>query len=175
MSSHPRLLIIGLDGATFDLIRPWAAAGKLPNIARLMETGVSAPLRSVPNQNSAPAWSSYATGKNPGKHGIFYFDERIEGTYNKRYLNGGFRQGESWWMIASRYGKVVGVINVPMSFPAEPVKGVMLAGLDAPSVDSPGFGYPPELMRELQTNVGEYTIEPGLPSYMKMGRKDLAE
>ena len=175
MSSHPRLLIIGLDGATFDLIRPWAAAGKLPNIARLMETGVSAPLRSVPNQNSAPAWSSFATGKNPGKHGIFYFDERIEGTYNKRYLNGGFRQGESWWMIASGYGKVVGVINVPMSFPAEPVKGVMLAGLDAPSVDSPGFGYPPDLMRELQTNVGEYTIEPGLPSYMKMGRKDQAE
>ena len=102
MTKHNRLLIIGLDGATFDLIRPWATAGKLPNIARLMRSGTSAPLRSVPNQNSAPAWSSFATGKNPGKHGIFYFDERIEGTYNKRYLNGGFRQGESWWSIASR-------------------------------------------------------------------------
>ncbi len=79
MASHSRLLIIGLDGATFDLIRPWAAAGKLPNIARLMEIGVSAPLRSVPNQNSAPAWSGYATGKNPGKHGIFYFNERTRG------------------------------------------------------------------------------------------------
>ena len=175
MTKNNRLLIIGLDGATFDLIRPWATAGSLPNIARLMRGGSSAPLRSVPNQNSAPAWSSFATGKNPGKHGIFYFDERIEGTYNKRYLNGGFRQGESWWSIASRAGKVVGVVNVPMSYPAEHVNGVMLAGLDAPSVDSPGFSHPPELIDELQQNVGDYIIEPGIPSYMKMGRRDLAE
>lgn len=175
MTQTNRLLIIGLDGATFDLIRPWAAAGKLPNIGRLMRGGVSAPLRSVPNQNSAPAWSSYATGKNPGKHGIFYFDERIDGAYNKRYLNGGFRQGESWWSIASRAGKVVGVINVPMSYPAERINGVMLAGLDAPSVDSPGFSHPPELIKELRQNVGDYVIEPGIPSYMKMGRRDLAE
>lgn len=175
MTKSNRLLIIGLDGATFDLIRPWATGGSLPNIARLMRGGSSAPLRSVPNQNSAPAWSSYATGKNPGKHGIFYFDERIEGAYNKRYLNGGFRQGESWWNIASQAGKVVGVVNVPMSFPAEHVNGVMLAGLDAPSVDSPGFSHPPELIAELQQNVGDYIIEPGIPSYMKMGRRDLAE
>jgi predicted AlkP superfamily phosphohydrolase/phosphomutase len=175
MPPQGRLLIIGLDGATFDLIRPWAEAGKLPNIARLMAQGTSAPLRSVPNQNSAPAWSSYATGKNPGKHGIYYFDERIEGTYNKRYLNGGFRQGESWWSLASQAGKVVGVVNVPMSYPAEQVRGVMLAGLDAPGVDSPGFSYPPELICELQLSVGDYIIEPGIPSYMKMGRRDLAE
>lgn len=175
MANTPRLLIIGLDGATFDLIRPWIARGKLPNIARLTAQGSSARLRSVPNQNSAPAWSSYATGKNPGKHGVYYFDERIEGTYNKRYLNGGFRQAESWWSIASRAGKTVAVINVPMTYPAERVRGVMLAGLDAPGIDSPGFCYPPELIRELRLNVGDYVIEPGIPSYMKMGRRDLAE
>ncbi|MEA3336001.1 MAG: alkaline phosphatase family protein [Chloroflexota bacterium] len=175
MSSGPRLLIIGLDGATFDLITPWISEGKLPNIARLIETGSSARLRSVPNQNSAPAWSSFATGKNPGKHGIYYFDERIEGTYNKRYLNGGFRQGESWWRLASQAGKTVGVVNVPMSYPAETVQGVILAGLDAPGLDSPNFSYPPELIQELQANVGDYIIEPGIPSYMKMGRRDLAE
>jgi predicted AlkP superfamily phosphohydrolase/phosphomutase len=173
--ARPRLLIIGLDGATFDLVRPWAAAGKLPNIARLLAQGSSAPLRSVPNQNSAPAWSSYATGKNPGKHGIFYFDERIDGAYKTRYLNGSFRRGESWWMIASRAGLRVGVVNVPMSYPAEPVHGVMLAGLDAPGVDSPGFSQPPELIHELRAKVGDYIIEPGIPSYMKMGRRDLAE
>lgn len=175
MTKQPRLLIIGLDGATFDLIRPWAAAGKLPHIARLMEQGSSAPLRSVPNQNSAPAWSSYATGKNPGKHGIYYFDERIEGGYQTRYLNGSFRQGDSWWMLASRAGKGVGVVNVPMSYPAEPVNGVMLAGLDAPGVHSHGFSHPPELIKELEQQVGGYIVEPGIPSYMKMGRRDLAE
>lgn len=173
--SRPRLLIIGLDGATFDLIRPWAAAGKLPNIARLLASGASAPLRSVPNQNSAPAWTSFATGKNPGKHGIYYFNERVEGSYKTRYLNGSFRHGDTWWMIASRAGLRVGVVNVPMTYPAEPVNGVMLAGLDAPSVNSLGFSYPPELIHELQAQVGDYIIEPGLPSYIKMGRRDLAE
>lgn len=171
----PRLLIIGLDGATFDLIRPWAAAGKLPNLARLLAEGTSAALRSVPNQNSAPAWSSYATGKNPGKHGIFYFDERIEGSYKTRYLNASFRRGDAWWTIASRAGLRVGVVNVPLSYPADPVNGVMLAGLDAPGVDSPGFSHPPELIKELQARVGDYVIEPGVPSYIKMGRRDLAE
>ncbi|MFN2164815.1 MAG: alkaline phosphatase family protein, partial [Anaerolineae bacterium] len=174
MPSRPRLLIVGLDGATFDLIRPWAAASELPNIARLMAEGTSAALRSVPNQNSAPAWSSYATGKNPGKHGIYYFNERIAGTYSTRYLNGSFRQGESWWMIASRGGKRVAVVNVPMTFPAEPVNGVMLAGLDAPGMDSPGFSYPSELIKDLQARLGPYVVEPGLPSFMKMGRRDLA-
>ncbi|MGQ9595453.1 MAG: alkaline phosphatase family protein, partial [Anaerolineae bacterium] len=81
-----RLLVVGLDGATFDLIRPWAREGKLPTLARLLEEGVCAPLRSVPNMNSAPAWSTFATGLNPGKHGIFYFDELVPGTYIKRYL-----------------------------------------------------------------------------------------
>lgn len=175
MACQPRLLIIGLDGATFDLILPWARAGKLPHIAQLMATGSRAPLRSAPNQNSAPAWTSYATGKNPGKHGIYYFNERIDGAYETRYLNGGFRHGETWWAIASRHGKRVGVVNVPLSYPAEPVNGVMLAGLDAPGVDSPGFSHPPDLMRELQAELGDYVIEPGIPSYIKMGRRDLAE
>lgn len=174
MPSRPRLLIVGLDGATFDLIRPWAAAGELPHMARLIAEGSSAALRSVPNQNSAPAWTSYATGKNPGKHGIYYFNERIDGTYKTRYLNGSFRRGESWWMIASRAGKRVAVINVPMTFPAEAVNGVMLAGLDAPGVDSPGFSHPPDLIKGLQARVGPYVVEPGLPSFMKMGRRDLA-
>lgn len=174
MPSRPRLLIVGLDGATFDLIRPWAAAGELPNITRLMAEGTSAALRSVPNQNSAPAWSSYATGKNPGKHGIYYFNERIAGTYSTRYLNGSFRHGESWWMIASRAGRHAVVINVPMTYPAEAVNGVVLAGLDAPGVDKPGFSHPPELIKDLKARLGPYVIEPGLPSLMKMGRRDLA-
>jgi len=169
-----RLLIIGLDGATFDLIRPWAAAGHLPNIARLLAEGVSAPLRSVPNMNSAPAWSSFATGLNPGQHGIFYFYEQVPGTYTKRYLNASFRRGATFWRLLSEAGHRVGVINVPLTYPAEPVNGFMLAGLDTPGVDSPGFSHPPELAARLRAEVGEYTIEPGIPGYMKGGRRDEA-
>lgn len=169
-----RILLIGLDGATFDLIKPWVAQGRLPTIRRLIAEGVHGNLRSVPNMNSAPAWSSFATGTNPGKHGIFYFDERVPNTYSKRYLNGSHRSGESFWKILSDQGRKVCVINVPMTFPAEDVSGIMLAGLDSPGVQSEGFAHPPSILEELSSRVGDYIIEPGIPGYVKAGRKDQA-
>jgi predicted AlkP superfamily phosphohydrolase/phosphomutase len=174
--AHPkkRLLIIGLDGATFDLIKPWAHEGLLPTLAQMLEKGAHGALQSVPNMNSAPAWTSLATGKNPGKHGIYYFDERIPGSYNKRYLNGSFRQGAPFWQILSDNGFQVGVINVPMTFPADVVNGFMLAGLDTPGVDSRGFCHPPELIDQLQHTVGDYIIEPGIPGYIRGQKRDMA-
>jgi predicted AlkP superfamily phosphohydrolase/phosphomutase len=172
--AEKRILVIGLDGATFDLIKPWVAEGRLPTIGGLIEEGVHGNLRSVPNMNSAPAWSSFATGTNPGKHGIFYFDERVPNTYGKRYLNSSHRVGKSFWKLLSDEGRKVCVINVPMTFPAEELNGVMLAGLDSPSVRSEGFAYPPSILDELSAEVGDYTIEPGIPGYMKAGKKDQA-
>ena len=58
MMTKPRTLIIGLDGATFDLIRPWAQAGHLPTLSRLMAEGCHGPLQAWPNLNSAVAWTS---------------------------------------------------------------------------------------------------------------------
>ncbi len=75
-----KLLIIGLDGATFDLIQPWAQEGKLPHLARLLEEGVHGTLRSTIPPMSPPAWTSFVTGKNPGKHGIFDFTARQPGS-----------------------------------------------------------------------------------------------
>jgi predicted AlkP superfamily phosphohydrolase/phosphomutase len=169
-----KVLVIGLDGATFDLIKPWAADGKLPMIHKLLVEGSHGNLKSAANMNSAAAWSSFATGTNPGKHGIFYFDEKIPGTYRKRYLNGSHRSGASFWKILSDRGKRVCVINVPMTFPAEEIDGIMLAGLDSPSAQSEGFAYPPSVIEELSSNVGGYIIEPGIPGYVKAGRKDQA-
>jgi predicted AlkP superfamily phosphohydrolase/phosphomutase len=169
-----RLLIIGLDGATFDLIKLWVGQGLLPTLGRLLEHGSHSMLDSVPNMNSAPAWTSFATGKNPGKHGIYYFDERIAGTYTKRYLNGSFRQGAPFWRILSDAGFRVGIINVPMTFPADNVNGFMLAGLDAPGIGSRGFCHPPQLIERLQREVGDYIIEPGIPGFMQGGKRDLA-
>ena len=66
----PKVLVIGLDGATLDLIGPWADDGKLPHISRLMREGVSGELRSTVPPVTGPAWTSFMTGKGPGKHGI---------------------------------------------------------------------------------------------------------
>ena len=74
-----RLLVIGLDGATFDLIKPWVRQGELPNIAKILQRGVHGELKSTVPPMSPPAWTSFMTGKNPGKHGIFHFVETEHG------------------------------------------------------------------------------------------------
>src|SRR5262249_25889092 len=102
-----RVFILGWDGATFDLIRPWVAQGKLPTIARLMERGVHGPLRSTLPPMTFPAWTSFMTGKNQGKHGIFDFMRRQPGKYDLEFVNGGQRHGPTFWEILSAAGKTV--------------------------------------------------------------------
>jgi predicted AlkP superfamily phosphohydrolase/phosphomutase len=169
-----RVLIIGLDAATFDLIEPWAAEGRLPNLASLMEGGVYGDLLSVPNMNSAPAWSTFATGKGPGEHGIFYFSRLKPDSYEIEPINASYRMGETFWRAASNNDKRVVVMNVPISYPAEWVNGYLVAGLDTPYVGCDGFTHPASLSQELQQNVGEYEIEAGMPSLIKAGKLDQA-
>jgi predicted AlkP superfamily phosphohydrolase/phosphomutase len=67
------VIVIALDGATFDLLDPWLDEGVLPTLARLIAGGVSGRLSSTLPPITAPAWASFMTGKNPGKHGVFDF------------------------------------------------------------------------------------------------------
>ena len=167
-----KVLVIGIDAATMDLIRPWAEAGHLPTFRRLFQEGTSGLLRSVPSRNSAAAWTSMLTGKNPGKHGIFFFTEYRPGSLEFSYVNGSHRVGPALWNLLSEAGKRVVVINVPMTYPAEEVNGFMISGMDAPGVHDPRFVYPRDLYREIRSRVGEYVIETGLGSYMKAGKLD---
>jgi predicted AlkP superfamily phosphohydrolase/phosphomutase len=68
-----KVLVIGLDGVTLDLLGPWIEAGELPNLQRLMKQGASGRLRSTLPPISSSSWSSFATGVNPGKHGLVDF------------------------------------------------------------------------------------------------------
>jgi len=154
-----RVMVIGLDGATFDLMRPWLAGGKLPALARLIAEGASGEIESVPNMNSAAAWSSFATGLNPGKHGVYWLVEYKPNSYELQPTNALSRHGETIWARLSRRGRRVAVLNVPITWPAEPVNGVLVAGWDCPGVYSPGFTHPPEFARELlRACDGEFVI-----------------
>ncbi|MBI5233321.1 MAG: alkaline phosphatase family protein [Deltaproteobacteria bacterium] len=165
-----RVFVIGLDGATLDLIRPWAEEGSLPGFARLMKDGAWGRLESTANQRSASAWTTIMTGKNPGKHGIYEFYEYVPGTYDIRFVNASSRDSESLWSILSDYGKKVTVINCPMTYPAEEVDGVIIAGLDSPGTDSPDFMRPESLLAELRERFGDYIIEPGVTGFIVAGR-----
>jgi predicted AlkP superfamily phosphohydrolase/phosphomutase len=168
-----RVLVIGLDGATFDLIDPWIKEGKLPVLGQCLSEGTRSPLRSTPLSNSAQAWSSFITGKNPGKHGIYDFFERVPDGYGVRFLNASFRKGKSLWRLVSDAGRRVGIMNVPITYPAEPVNGFLIPGLDAPGMDN-SFAHPRGLMDEIDQQVGRYILEAGIWGYIRRGRPEAA-
>ncbi len=171
----PRILAIGLDAATMDLIEPWTAAGHLPALARLMKGGASARLLSTPNMHSASAWTSILTGLNPGRHGLFVFSDRDFATGKQVFFKGGDRTGELISSHLSRHGLTSGFLNVPMTYPAqcEP-GGFMISGLDAPSLNERAF-CPDELRAELLGRFPNYRFAPqGLGDLMRAGRLDEA-
>src|SRR6266436_1027022 len=112
-----KIFVIGLDSATWDLLRPWIAQGKLPHLAKLVEQGTSASLASAVPPLTPPAWTSFMTGKNPGKHGIFHFLEARPGTYELTYLNGASRRAKTIWRMLSDAGFTVGTMNIPFTYP----------------------------------------------------------
>ncbi|MCP4424198.1 MAG: hypothetical protein GY803_06890 [Chloroflexi bacterium] len=150
-----RVIIMGLDGGTFDLIKPWADEGHLPTFQRLMQEGVWGELDSTMPPITAPAWSSFITGKNPGKHGLVDFVFRRPDSYSVSPINASVRNGRSLWSLLGDGDKKVVVVNVPVTYPPEPVNGLLVTGLMTPSEKS-NFTHPPELAPKLRDS--GYTI-----------------
>ncbi len=171
--TQSKVLVIGLDGATFDLIKPWVKDGKLPTLKRVLEKGAHGVLLSTHQSNSPQAWTSFMTGKNAGKHGIFDFVEPVPNSYDVKFINASYRNGKTLWRIINDAGKKVVVINVPITFPAEEVNGCLISGWDAPGLSQDSV-YPPELLREINKEVGNYILEPGVEGFVHKGRLDLA-
>lgn len=155
-----KIMVFGIDGATLDLIIPWSTSGELPVFRRLIEEGVSGKLRSTAIYSSASAWTSFMTGKNPGKHGIFSFYRLIPGTYKIGITSGRQRDGKTLWSILSEAGKQVGVVNVLMTYPAEGVQGFNIAGFPSPSYPDRHLSYPRELLGEIIGIFGGYPEVP---------------
>ncbi|MBA3607967.1 MAG: alkaline phosphatase family protein [Chthoniobacterales bacterium] len=158
MKKVPKVVVIGLDSATWTVIRPWMAGGSLPNLARLVEGGVSGVLESVLPPITPPAWTSFMTGKNPGKHGIFHFVETEHGGYAMNYANATSRRSPTMWKLLNDAGYSVGTMNIPFTYPPEPLQGFQIAGMDTPSEASP-FIHPPELREELIEHLGKIQLD----------------
>lgn len=153
MDASPKLLIIGLDGATFDVLGPLAERGHMPNLAMLMEKGCWGRLASTVPPFTAAAWSTFITGRNPGSHGVISFRKRDR--YNYDVQGSGFVDArhfdETLWEILSVAEKRVGIVNVPLTFPARPVNGYMVAGMLTPP-DADHFTFPRQFFRRLGTD-----------------------
>lgn len=127
--------VIGLDGTPHSFIEKEMAAGNLPHLKQLTERGRFVPLASEIPTISSVAWASFMTGRNPGEHGIFGFTDRQPGTYDLYFPNYAHLKAEPFWDRLSREGKRCCVLNVPSTYPARALNGVLVSGFVAPSLE----------------------------------------
>ena len=174
--SNNRVLVVGLDGATFDIINPLVAQGKLTNLQGLIKKGTSGLLESTLPPVSALAWPSFYTGKNPGKHGIYGFVRLKPGTYDIEPVNASHRYSEPIWSYLTTGGKKGIIINVPITYPADAINGFFISGMDAPILNEYSV-YPSGLKNKIKKEIGDYTIECDLIKSLtyKTGKKVLDE
>jgi predicted AlkP superfamily phosphohydrolase/phosphomutase len=152
-----KVFVIGIDSATFSVINPLRQKGMLPAIDMLINKGTSASLLSTIPPVTPPAWVSFMTGVNPGKHGVFDFYAPPSYGYERPVLNAEFIKSKTLWRILSDYEKRIGIINVPMTHPPERVRGFIIPGMQY-GYDGPDFAYPPSIMQEIKEKIGDYRV-----------------
>jgi predicted AlkP superfamily phosphohydrolase/phosphomutase len=156
--SRRRVLVVGLDAATFDLVEPWAQAGLLPTVARLLRDGARAPLRSTLPALTPPAWTSAATGRNPGKHNVFNFYKATAGGLGRAPVTLGDLRSPRAWDIAAHHGLRSCVLHMPLTYPPQPIPGVMISGIMTPK-GAEDFVAPADVRAELAAAIPGYRLE----------------
>jgi predicted AlkP superfamily phosphohydrolase/phosphomutase len=156
----PKTIVIGLDGATFDLLDPLIERGVLPNLRQLVHRGVRGKLRTVIPPGTGPAWSSIVTGLDPSNHGIFDLIVRATGSYSLGFLNAESLRAPTVWDLVGAFGGKALVLNVPMTYPPKKVNGYLVSGLLTPA-SSENCTYPRELLEKIREMEPGYRIVPG--------------
>jgi predicted AlkP superfamily phosphohydrolase/phosphomutase len=172
-----RVLVIGLDGVTFDLLDPLFDKGLMPFLESALDTSYHGVLLSTTPPISATAWTSFSTGVNPGKHGILQFvtlrpNQRIADNPDAlevfpggiSLLNANSIHWPTLWELLTKGGKRQIVINVPMTYPPRPINGTMITGMMTPPSASV-FTHPPELSQRLRDVGYEIDLSIGEKGY----------
>jgi predicted AlkP superfamily phosphohydrolase/phosphomutase len=152
-----RVLMIGLDGMTFDVLDPLISEGLMPNVARLVAEGSRAPLETIFPPLTAAAWTSAVTGKNPGKHGILEFFLRRPGTFEEMAVNQRLRDSRAIWDLLGDAGIRSIVTNVPCTYPPEAIDGVMISDFLTPA-GRRDFVSPDGVLDEIEREFGPYRL-----------------
>ncbi len=162
-----KVLILGLDGATWDLLLKLIEDGTMPNLGSLLKKGVWGNLVTVVPPVTATSWTTFFTGLDPGKHGVFEFLLRRKGisqsAVSKRNpfgevpVNSTLRDGKPLWVLADEAGLKSVVISVPITYPPEKINGVMISGFLTP-LGKRDFVEPPGVLEELEGKFGPYKL-----------------
>lgn len=154
-----KVLFIGLDGSTFDILDPLMEAGLMPRLKRFIDEGVRGLLETTIPPITPTAWVSWMTGKNPGKHGVFEFLLRRKGSGSlpDMPVSSNSRDGLPFWDVLGRMGKQAIVTNVPCTYPPTMVNGVMISDFLTPR-GRKDFTYPEKLLEEVESRFGPYQL-----------------
>jgi predicted AlkP superfamily phosphohydrolase/phosphomutase len=166
-SPTPRVLVLGLDGSTWSLFSRFAGDGTMPNLACLMESGASSDLVTMVPPVTATSWTSFFTGLNPGKHGVFEFLLRRRGLSERAVsernpfgeipVNSTLRDGIPIWQLAGRAGLKSVVLSVPITYPPEQLNGSMVSGFLTP-FGKRDFACPPAVLEDIERHFGPYKL-----------------
>lgn len=142
-------IVVGLDGGSFRLLHQWMEEGNCPTLQSLRDEGRWAPLRSSLPPVTCPAWRCYSTGVNPGKHGVFWWEQvdRERGDFSIP-TSTSFDAPDVWDYLGAK-GFRSAIVNMPTTFPPEPLDGYMVSG--GGGVDGKEYTYPPELQEEIES------------------------
>jgi predicted AlkP superfamily phosphohydrolase/phosphomutase len=153
-----KVVVIGPDGTPLSLIQKLIEQGELPNFQRIFKDGSVRPMTSAIPSVSSVAWSSFMTGKNPGKHGIYGFLDRRPNTYDTYIPNAAVMRSETLWEILSRHGKRVVVMNVPVTYPPRQVNGILVGCFLSPKLEK--ATYPPQVADQLKNMGYRLDVDP---------------
>src|SRR5436190_12806708 len=154
-----KVLFIGLDGATFDVLNPLIDRGLMPRLKQFIDQGVHGPLETTIPPITPTAWVSWMTGKNPGKHGVFEFLLRRKGSGElpDMPVSSRSRDGLPFWDVLGQMGKQAIVTNVPCTYPPGLVNGVMISDFLTPR-GRHDFTSPESLIDEIEGKFGPYEL-----------------
>ena len=151
-----KVLIIGLDGASYNLINQFKSEGALPTFSKLIDEGLSYPLRSTTPPHTAPGWVSSLTGVNPGRHGIYQFWDTQSPSYDGRFMGSNDIGVPFIWKMLNESGYSTGLINIPMTHPPKEVNGYILTW---PLSNTLRYCYPADLIKEIAAHQGHYASD----------------
>ncbi len=165
---RPHVIVIGVNGMEWDIVRPLLLRGELRNFAEVIQHGVYGKMKTLSAPNCPKVYSSIATSTPPEENGITGF------VVAGKTASTDMLKREPLWSILSKDAVTVGMANVPATFPVMPLNGYMISGmltrgkgcedgiLCSPKLSEVKGGeavYPPSMVAELEKNVGDFWID----------------
>ena len=128
---RPRAVVVGLDGVPYTLLEDLKNRGRIPNMVSIFERGYFGQMSVCIPEISSVSWSSFMTGTQSGEHGIFGFMDLQPGTYKMYFPNFMHLKAPTLWEDLGARGKKTVVINMPATYPAREINGVLISGFVA--------------------------------------------